>query len=114
MLTTIETIERGHESMGDESLEKSTQKNRLKNRKGEYDEKWLKESTAKHFEKRDDEERANFSREHWRKIKQNHQQSKKELLKFTIKLAEVNFIVMYPGKNYWKKLLTNLLFQYLI
>ena len=53
-------IKKAFNLMSDDIIELSTENDALKNKLGDYDEKWLEESKAKLLKDIDDEKRANL------------------------------------------------------
>ena len=58
--------------LGDDIVELSTENETLKNKKVDYDEKWLEESKARLLRQIDDEERANFIMSRLKKQMEKH------------------------------------------
>ena len=60
LVSMMPAIKKAFDLMGDDIVDLSTEIDSLKNKIGDYDEKWLEESEAKLLEQIDDEKRANL------------------------------------------------------
>ena len=59
LVSMMPAIEKAFNSLGDDIVDLSTENDALKNKIGDYDEKWLQESKAKLLKDIDDKKRAN-------------------------------------------------------
>ena len=60
IVAMMPAIKKAFNLLGDDIVELSTENDALKNKKGDYDEKWLEESKNKMLKEIDDEKRANL------------------------------------------------------
>ena len=60
LIVMMPAIEKAFNLLGDDIVDLSTENDALKNKIGDYDEKWLEESKAKLLKDIDDEKRANL------------------------------------------------------
>ena len=60
LVSMVPAIKKAFDLMGDDIVDLSTQNDALKNKIGNYDEKWLEESKSKLLKQIDDEKRANL------------------------------------------------------
>ena len=60
LVSMMPAIKKAFDLMGDDIVDLSTENDALKNKIGNYDEKWLEESKAKLLKQIDDEKRANL------------------------------------------------------
>ena len=60
LVTMMPAIKKAFNLLGDDIVDLSTENDALKNKIGDYDEKWLEESKSKMLKEIDDEKRANL------------------------------------------------------
>ena len=60
LVSMMPAIKKAFNLLGDDIIELSVENDALKNQKGDYDQKWLKESKARLLKDIDDEKRANL------------------------------------------------------
>ena len=60
LVSMMPAIKKAFSLLGDDIVDLSAENDTLKNKKGDYDEKWLEESKAKLLKDIDDEKRANL------------------------------------------------------
>ena len=60
LVSMMPPIKKAFDPMDDDIVDLSTKKDALKNKKGSYDENWLKKSDGKLLKQTDDEKKTNF------------------------------------------------------
>ena len=72
LVSMMPAIKKAFNLLGDDIVDLSTENDALKNKIGDYDEKWLEESKAKLLKEIDDEKRANLIMSRMKKQMEKH------------------------------------------
>ena len=72
LVSMMPAIKKAFNLLGDDIVDLSTENDALKNKIGDYDEKWLEESKTKMLKQTDDEKRANLIRSRMKKQMEKH------------------------------------------
>ena len=72
LVSMMPAIKKAFNLLGDDIVELSTENDALKNKIGDYDEKWLQESKAKLLEQIDDEKTADLTMSRMKKQMEKH------------------------------------------
>ena len=72
LVAMMPAIKKAFNLLGDDIVELSTENDALKNKIGDYDEKWLQESKAKLIKEFNDEKRANLIMSRMKKQMEKH------------------------------------------